>query len=180
MVRAPDCGSGCRGFESHLPPHKSRGSGLFPGPRTYFPVWGRSQAVRQGTLTPSCAGSSPAVPASSEIPLTAPFPPGGENCAGREISSLLQGGAGSPLRIPHPCGGRWTGDEGSRAKVSAAKPCAVFTPAKMGAPAKSIDFVGREGRNGAGAVLAPQGGDGAERNFFRRRPGSSVGRATAF
>ena len=183
MVRAPDCGSGCRGFESHLPPQKSRGSGLFPGPFTFRSVgtWGRSQAVRQGTLTPSCAGSSPAVPASSEIPLTAPFPPGGENCAGREISSLLQGGAGSPLSNPHPCGGtRGRGREGSRAKVSAAKPCAAFTPAKMGAPAKSIDFVGRGGRNGAGAVLAPQGGDVAERNFFRRRPGSSVGRATAF
>ena len=73
-------------------PTRSRGSGLFPGPRAYFlPAWGRSQAVRQGTLTPSCAGSSPAVPASSEIPLTAPFPPEGENCAGWKISSLLQG-----------------------------------------------------------------------------------------
>ena len=29
-----------------------------------------------------------------------------ENCAGREISSPLQGGAGSPLSNPHPCGGR--------------------------------------------------------------------------
>ncbi len=31
---------------------------------------GCSQAVRQGTLTPSFAGSSPAIPATSEVPLS--------------------------------------------------------------------------------------------------------------
>ena len=61
LVRAPDCGSGCRGFESHLPPHK-RGDRGHPGPLFSFPL-GRRQVVRQGTLTPSSAGSSPAVPA---------------------------------------------------------------------------------------------------------------------
>ena len=61
LVRAPDCGSGCRGFESHLPPHK-RGDRGHPGPLFSFPL-GRRQVVRQGTLTPSSAGSSPAIPA---------------------------------------------------------------------------------------------------------------------
>ena len=140
-------------------PTRSRGSGLFPGPRAYFlPAWGRSQAVRQGTLTPSCAGSSPAVPASSEIPLTAPFPPGGENCAGREISSLLQGGAGSPLSNPHPCGGtRGRGREGSRAKVSAAKSCAAFTPRKNGGPRKIDRFCGERRKEWSGRSPRPAG-----------------------
>ena len=61
LVRAPDCGSGCRGFESHLPP-QTRGDRGHPGPLFSFPL-GRRQVVRQGTLTPSSAGSSPAVPA---------------------------------------------------------------------------------------------------------------------
>ena len=29
LVRAPDCGSGCRGFEPHLPPQKAFFRGLF-------------------------------------------------------------------------------------------------------------------------------------------------------
>ena len=29
LVRAPDCGSGCRGFESHYPPHKKSINILF-------------------------------------------------------------------------------------------------------------------------------------------------------
>ena len=63
MVRAPDCGSGCRGFESHLPPQTKAGDRGHPGP-LFLSTLGRRQVVRQGTLTPSSAGSSPAVPAS--------------------------------------------------------------------------------------------------------------------
>ena len=38
LVRAPDCGSGCRGFESHLPPQTEvRGSGL-PRSPAFFPI----------------------------------------------------------------------------------------------------------------------------------------------
>ena len=99
-------------------PTRAGDRGFSPVP-AFIPPWGRSQAVRQGTLTPSCAGSSPAVPASSEIPLTAPFPARrAENCAGREISSLLQGGAGSPLSNPHPCGGRRDREGGRNVKPS--------------------------------------------------------------
>ena len=35
--RAPDCGSGCRGFESHLPPQKT-GDRVYPGPLRLFPI----------------------------------------------------------------------------------------------------------------------------------------------
>ena len=49
LVRAPDCGSGGRGFESHHPPH------FFPffaekSPPAY---WDIAKSVRQRTLTPS-------------------------------------------------------------------------------------------------------------------------------
>ena len=77
LVRAPDCGSGCRGFESHYPPHitssrkgRSIGSGpsrLTPCVESLLPIQGCSQVVRQGTLTPSLAGSSPAIPANSSV-----------------------------------------------------------------------------------------------------------------
>ena len=41
LVRAPDCGSGGRGFKPHLPPH------LY-----LIYLMGRRQAVRQRTLDP--------------------------------------------------------------------------------------------------------------------------------
>ena len=48
--RAPDCGSGSRGFESHYSPH------------LYFTL-GYSQVVRHETLTLASVGSNPATPA---------------------------------------------------------------------------------------------------------------------
>ena len=61
LVRAPDCGSGCRGFESHLPPQTKVGDRGCPG-RLLVSTLGRRQVVRQGTLTPSPAGSNPVSP----------------------------------------------------------------------------------------------------------------------
>ena len=62
LVRAPDCGSGCRGFESLYPPHKTMRDRECPDPSS-LSTQGCRQVVRQGTLTPSSAGSSPAIPA---------------------------------------------------------------------------------------------------------------------
>ena len=50
-VRAPDCGSGGRGFDSPYSPHNST------------KYRGVAKSVRHGTLTPACVGSSPAAPA---------------------------------------------------------------------------------------------------------------------
>ena len=61
--RALDCGSRCCGFESHHPPHSKVGDRGYPRSPLDF-ILGRRQVVRQGTLTPSPAGSNPAVPAS--------------------------------------------------------------------------------------------------------------------
>ena len=78
LVRAPDCGSGCRGFESLYPPHmKAEGPELLLRPGPFPQIQGCSQVVRQGTLTPSVAGSSPAIPArpSGQSPLCSERPP---------------------------------------------------------------------------------------------------------
>ena len=56
LVRAPVCGTGGRGFESHLPPH------LFNVILIYM-ILGCSQAVRHQTLTLACASSNLASPA---------------------------------------------------------------------------------------------------------------------
>ena len=47
VVNTSDCGSDIRGFDS---------------PHSPILLLGYSQAVRQGTLTPSCVGSNPATP----------------------------------------------------------------------------------------------------------------------
>ena len=60
LVSAPDCGSGGRGFESLHPPHSF--VRCSPGP-PHAKILGCRQAVRQRTLTPSCVGSNPAIPA---------------------------------------------------------------------------------------------------------------------
>jgi hypothetical protein len=48
LVRAPDCGSGGRGFDSHYSPHF---------------CWDVAKSVRHQTLTLAFVGSSPAIPA---------------------------------------------------------------------------------------------------------------------
>ena len=56
LVRALVCGTRGRGFESHLPPHKTTYSN--------YCILGCSQAVRHQTLTLACGGSNPPTPAS--------------------------------------------------------------------------------------------------------------------
>ena len=53
LVRAPVCGTGGRGFESHLPPQFLK----------IDYILGCSQAVRHQTLTLACASSNLASPA---------------------------------------------------------------------------------------------------------------------
>ncbi len=59
LVRASDCGSECRGFESHYPPFSVRESVVH---MCGHPQMGHRQAVRHSTLTATCAGSNPAGP----------------------------------------------------------------------------------------------------------------------
>ena len=60
LVSAPDCGSGCRGFESHYPPFSF--IFILAGSVSYKSSMGYRQAVRHRTLTPAFAGSNPASP----------------------------------------------------------------------------------------------------------------------
>ena len=54
LVSAPDCGSGCRGFESHYPPLNYK--------VIHNNIMGYRQAVRHRTLTPTFDGSNPSSP----------------------------------------------------------------------------------------------------------------------
>ena len=62
LVRALDCGSRGRGFESHYPPHGDGIIGL-PGPIIPPIIMGCRQVVRHQTLTLAVVGSNPASPA---------------------------------------------------------------------------------------------------------------------
>ena len=66
LARAPDCGSGGRRFETDYPPHTKRRiiNRLLFVVRLTFLLWDVAKRLRQRTLTPSPAGSNPAIPAS--------------------------------------------------------------------------------------------------------------------
>ena len=59
MVRAPGCGPGGRGFESHYSPHLHT-------VMLRKDTLGCRQVVRHGTLTPAFVGSNPATPAKTQ------------------------------------------------------------------------------------------------------------------
>ena|GEM_PF-2195638 len=72
--RAPDCGSGRRGFESHRPPQKPlyRQSLLSPSANVFGPL---AQLVEQLTLNQLVVGSSPTRPTIFfQTPAPSPFP----------------------------------------------------------------------------------------------------------
>ena len=100
--RAPDCGSGCRGFEPHYPPHTvAEGRSVRSGP-CLTSTLGCSQVVRHGTLTPAFAGSSPAIPATASRQVLHPSFPALPNarslrCLPLSPQSLEGGFAGTPL-----------------------------------------------------------------------------------
>ncbi len=54
LVRVPDCDSGCRGFESHRPPHFDMLKYVSSGPL--------AQLAEQWTLNPLVVGSIPTRP----------------------------------------------------------------------------------------------------------------------
>ena len=62
LVRASVCGTECRGFESHYPPHFF--TITIAGSEHCLNKFGDiAKSVRQRILIPSCVGSSPAIPA---------------------------------------------------------------------------------------------------------------------
>ena len=68
VVRAPDCGSGGRGFESHYPPQLKR-QPLETAIGGVVVILGCCQVVRHQTLTLVFVGSNPAIPATLYGPL---------------------------------------------------------------------------------------------------------------
>ncbi len=100
-------------------------------PMRKYPSGRRGSPAKGVDVQTTCEGSNPSFRASSEIPITALFPPCGENCAVMGISSLPTATRSSPALMAGEaaaCGGTsWarSWEDGSESKIASMAPVKI-------------------------------------------------------